>query len=517
VSITRFHFEDEPHQPARPLRKRATAMPFPLDYLPDIVLDAVLEAIEITQAPPALVGSSALAAISGCSQHLVSVRRDAHLYGPIGLFILIVARSGERKSTVDKLFTKAIREWEVEQLETVRPLLVEYAAALKNWEAVDAGLRDAQRKAAKEGQPDPAIEAAMVEHESQKPQRPRVLALMRGDDTPEAFAAALEEQRVVFCVSSEAGLVFGSPGMSADAIMRNLAQYNTAWDGARIQRARTTGQNVDVEGMRVTICWQAQPDVLSAFIERSGNLAKGMGFSARFLMCEPISTQGDRPYAAPPEATPGLDKFQARVKELLNIPRQFVDGALHTEAIEFSPDAREIWTWFHDKIEAELGENCRYYAIQEFASKAAEHAARLAACLAVFAYRTPVIEVEAAHAGAAIAQWFLDENLRIHDHTLVSQAVLDAERLERRIAEILVKQGRPWMSVGELLQNGPGSSLRKKEGRDAALDVLEEFGRAKRFNDGKRKLVGLPLDVYLEWCDEFGIKIQAHLLRGKDK
>jgi hypothetical protein len=512
MTVDRFFFEDEPRHPARPLRTPSSAAPFPLDYLPDIVWEAIKEAEELTQAPVPLIACSALAAMSASAQHLVSVRRNEHLIGPAGTFYLIVAPSGERKTTVDKLFTAAIRAWEVTQREEMRTVLSEYSAALKNWEAVDAGLRDAQRKAAKDAQPDPELAAAIAEHEMEKPQRPCIPSLMRGDDTPEAFAAALAEQLVAYCVSSEAGLQFGSPGMSADAVMRNLAQYNTAWDGGRIQRARTTGQNVDVEGMRVSICWQAQPEVLASFSERSGALAKGIGFFGRFLMCEPVSTQGSRIYSAPPESTPGLDRFNDRVMQMLSIPRNIESGKLITAAVGFTPSASEIWISFLNEVEQESGKEGRYFPIQAFASKAAEHAARIACCLAVFAERTAEIETSSASAAVAIVRWFLEENLRIHSHTLVPQSLLDAERLERRIAELLILQGRPqpWLHVGELLQN---SALRDKQARDTALDVLEEFHRAKRFSEGKKKLVGLPLEVYLEWCDVFGVQVQAHLLR----
>lgn len=94
----------------------ATAMaPYPLDALPGIVSAAVTEYLAYGQQPPALVASSALAAVALSAQGLANVARDPQLIGPLSLNFLIVAQSGERKSAADKVFTAALAQWEREQ------------------------------------------------------------------------------------------------------------------------------------------------------------------------------------------------------------------------------------------------------------------------------------------------------------------------------------------------------------------------------------------------------------------
>lgn len=64
------------------------------------------------EAPAALIASSALAAASLATQTEFNVERDVGLDGPISLYFITIAESGERKSAVDRLFFKAAREFE---------------------------------------------------------------------------------------------------------------------------------------------------------------------------------------------------------------------------------------------------------------------------------------------------------------------------------------------------------------------------------------------------------------------
>lgn len=86
--------------------------PFPLDALPPTLQAAVKEVMLAVEAPAALIASSALAAASLATQTEFNVERDVGLDGPISLYFITIAESGERKSAVDRLFFKAAREFE---------------------------------------------------------------------------------------------------------------------------------------------------------------------------------------------------------------------------------------------------------------------------------------------------------------------------------------------------------------------------------------------------------------------
>ncbi|MER2601378.1 MAG: PriCT-2 domain-containing protein, partial [Candidatus Competibacter phosphatis] len=87
----------EPHL----LAAKIEPEPYPLDALPDTIRAAVEEVAGFVKAPAALVASSALAALSLACQAHIDAKRAEKLHGPVGLFLLTIADSGERKSTCD--------------------------------------------------------------------------------------------------------------------------------------------------------------------------------------------------------------------------------------------------------------------------------------------------------------------------------------------------------------------------------------------------------------------------------
>ncbi|HAW6162564.1 TPA: DUF3987 domain-containing protein, partial [Escherichia coli] len=86
---------------------------FPLSSLPPLIRDAVIEAQQITQAPLGLVAASALGAVSLVCQNLIDVCRLNTLRGPVSLFLLTLAESGERKTAVDKLLMEPLYQQEM--------------------------------------------------------------------------------------------------------------------------------------------------------------------------------------------------------------------------------------------------------------------------------------------------------------------------------------------------------------------------------------------------------------------
>lgn len=85
---------------------------FPVWSLTPKLRMAVDEAIRVTQAPPALIASSALAAAALAVQAKYDVRRYNGLVSPTSLYFITFAESGERKTTVDNLFFEPFHQLE---------------------------------------------------------------------------------------------------------------------------------------------------------------------------------------------------------------------------------------------------------------------------------------------------------------------------------------------------------------------------------------------------------------------
>jgi len=340
----------------QPLRARIASEPYPLDALPAGIQAAVREVAGFVQAPLALVASSALAALSLAAQARADVKRAERLQGPAGLFMLTIADSGERKTTCDSFFTTTVREYEAEQAELSKPAVKNYEAAMAAWAAEREGILSAIKDAGKKRRPADKQRADLAELERDKPEPPRVPRLIYGDATPEALTWGLAKHwPSAGIVSSEAASIFGSHGMGRESIMRSLGILNTLWDGVSQRFDRRTSDSFTVRGARLTVALQVQEATLNDFFGRSGALARGSGFLARFLVAWPESTQGQRLFTEAPAAWPALAAFHRRLAAILAEPVQLDDdGGLTPPVLAFTPEARRDWIAFHDAIETDL-------------------------------------------------------------------------------------------------------------------------------------------------------------------
>ncbi|MBL8448575.1 MAG: DUF3987 domain-containing protein [Dechloromonas sp.] len=483
-----------------PLRAEIEALPYPLEVLPPLIRDAIAEVEQFIQAPTALIAASALSAVSATVQGLVSVERGASLRGPASLFFLTLAVSGERKSSADKYFTRAIHEWEAQQAEAAKPALAAYRAASTEWQCTEEGYKQAIKQSAKGGMPDKYVAEQLKQLELDRPLEPRIPTILRMDDTPEALGVALTRWPVAAVLSNEAGIIFGAHGMNPESVMRNMAGLNVCWDGGHLRRDRTSTQSINVEGMRVTMGLMVQPDTLQSFLSRQGALARGIGFLARFLVAHPDSTQGTRFYREQTPGEPALSAFNARAKQLLDIRAQVdAEGRLETTYLPLSPEAKEIWIQFHDVVEEELGRGREYYDVQDVASKAADNAARLAACLHAFCDHTHSISSigkESMEAGTKLMRWYLHEALRFCRQLAVPDSLRKAERLEEWLVMKLYS-GMTLVPTREVKQFAP-SELRGAAGAEA-FAVLEDHNRAKLITQGQKKFYCLNPEVANEY------------------
>ncbi|OWK29244.1 YfjI family protein [Sphingomonas dokdonensis] len=490
----------------RPLTEERVSAPYPLDALPPLVREAIQEVAGYVQAPIALIAASALTAISTAVQTRYSVRRDAALTGPATLYLLTVAESGERKSTVDKLFTGPIRDWEAEQKAAFRKKYTKYKSEMDDWTRRDKELRKNIEEGLITAQLGTEFDPRTL-HALAMPQEPQMVRILRGDDTPEALAAALERYPIASIISAEAGTIFGSHGMKPEAVMQNLALANSMWDGGPIQKGRIGTGELQVECMRVTMGLQVQPAVLDSFVQKTGGLAKGIGYFARFLFSRPHSTQGTRLYVKPPAFRPALGAFCQRMTTLLAVEAVYDElDRLDAEYLAFDVNAQRIWEHFYDEVEEQLRGDEAYAGIRDVASKAADNAARLACCLHTFAGDpATAIGRESMLAACDLMTWYLDEAVSFARSADAAPEVADAQLLEewlvREVTTRFKAGDSPVVAVNEVRRKGPNRLREAKSKRlDDALELLQDHHRVlvTRRQGSKGLDITLRAEVYQE-------------------
>ncbi|MDF2578239.1 MAG: hypothetical protein K0S74_1723 [Chlamydiales bacterium] len=327
----------------QPLIVQLDRQPYPVDALPMIIQSAVREVYEFVKAPLPLVACSALSALSLAAQAHINVKRANRLIGPVSLFFLCIGISGERKSSCDSYFTKAINQYDIKRAEIAKPILKEYEAAKLTWEAKRSGLLEAIKKAEKESEDTLIWETKLLELEKDEPICPRVPKLKLGDETSENLAWRLAHKWPSGgIISSEAGIIFGAHSMGKDSMMRNLSLMNILWDGGDFNVGRRTSESFTLHGARLSVGLLIQEDTLRTFLSKADGLPRGTGFLARFLLAWPESTIGSRIYTEAPEQWNALDAFNSRIEEILNIPLPIQeDGSLKPKELGFSLEAKD--------------------------------------------------------------------------------------------------------------------------------------------------------------------------------
>lgn len=478
---------------SEPLTDQHTAFPYPVDALPTLLREAVLEVHEFVQAPQALVAASALASLSLAAQGLVNVRRDAQLVGPVSVYLLSVADSGERKSTCDAIFSRPLREWELERREAMASEVAAAEAATAAFEAKKAGLLGAIKVQRRKGKDAEEAEQQLRSLVADQPRAALLPRLLYSDATPEALAFSLANGWPSAAVlSAEAGAVFGSHGMGQDTILRNLALLNVLWDGGSIAIDRRSKPSFQLRGRRLTFGLMVQPEALRGFLERAGTLPRGTGFLARFLVAWPQSTQGRRHYKAAPSVLPAVERYSRRIRALLDEPLITNEHtSLAPTIIELTPPAQAEWICLHDCIEDELNATGEFRDIRDVASKAAENVARLAALFHVLEHGlVSPVDTPSIAAASAIVTWHLGEARRLLGALETSPVFAAAVRLDEWLRQEAQSSQVTRIATRRIFQFGP-RSIRDSTVFKASIALLAERARARIEIDGRRRYVSI--------------------------
>ncbi|GAB7260032.1 hypothetical protein DaDZ19_16990 [Dickeya ananatis] len=230
--------------------------PFPLHVFPPIIRNAVYEVEQHTQAPQALIAASVLGVISLACQNRIDVCRLNNLCGPVSLFVLTLAESGERKSTVDKLLMKPLYQLEEEWFEKYTQDLIiwrnEETAFNVEKKAMMSKLKSDIRRNKDHSTANERLKALLAA----SPKAPVRFRHIFNDATPAAIKDYLSGcWRSIGLMSDEAGTIFNGYALN------ELPFINKMWDGAMFSVERKSEPDKLIKDARMTLALMVQPDV----------------------------------------------------------------------------------------------------------------------------------------------------------------------------------------------------------------------------------------------------------------
>lgn len=459
-------------------------IPFP-HALPSPNLNAVLRGvIDNTGVPIDLAAVATLAATSIAAQDRFDVEGPVRSVVPLAIFGLVVAASNERKSTVMKLVLKSVNHFEQQGLTAFEANQSEHRAAHAIWKAKRAGAERAIVKAVERGNDSSTLESAFAELVASEPQLPRPPRLLFENVTVEALLDAMGSgSPSAGLISAEGSNFFGG------SIGSLLAPLCSLWSGDPLRVDRVTKPPVVLTGdQRLTGCIMTQPEPLQEFMKKHGAKAEGLGFTARFLVCQPVSKQGFRPVYDGPVHSPGLENFDTLVANLLAMPRK-PRATLHLSA-----PARQRMYNFTVWCESMSHPASIFADIRSAVGKSPEQAARLAGLLHIIEGGSADTQISEMTMASAIdlAVWFLKEFKRMFGLSAVPQCTEDTNALDTWFCSY--SQNHPGVKEVKrnlVSQSGPPVFRGDSNRRNAALEAMRANGRIYFLTRGKTQYVQL--------------------------
>lgn len=298
-----------------------------------------------------------------------------------------------------------------------------------------------------------------------------------------------------------------------------MSSLDKLWEGKAIDVVgRTARESFFIEDPRLTMSLMVQPIVFDRFLERKGELAKGIGFMSHVLLSRPDTPYGKRTVdTSVPRLTEWTELFNNRVRALLSHGHSDIAlRSLGRKTLYFSQTAQQAWERDFNEMERATADDGKLVNEREFVNRYGEHVARLAALFHFFergkldgASRTDDAterEIPEATVISAIrvVEWYLGEFKRVFNPEVAMREMARyvLKRLKQMLDEKNGGQLLEPLGVGlnhpncrvpyhELRARCSRYGLKKTEKFDQVVRWLEECGNvAIREKDARQAGVG---------------------------
>ncbi|WP_461238152.1 YfjI family protein [Klebsiella michiganensis] len=394
------------------------------------------------------------------------------------LYLLLLARSGSRKSTVFKLLMEPIYRLENELKDDF--LLKEklYELEIASWEVEFKEYKKQYSKSIRQINGESEARKKQEECYLRKPVIPIRKYLTKNDSTSEGLRKILAQGSPSLMLGSdEAGGPFDSN------LFRNTPVLNSLWGEGRIADSRASRDSYDVDDARLTMLLMMQPGLFDDFLEKQGEKARNSGFLARL---SPVDMEQIPELICIPDAGTwaderGLEEFFSIVTKHLQDGMRRREKNEERTCIIFSSEAQIVWSLQSRQIQEKIKKGGELHHYDDFSARFMEHASRIAAVMQMFITPdSPVITKETLTLSFKITEFFINHLIAKVDST---RKPTRAEKLTWYLEDNLVSNGSYDFKRNDLIKKGP-YSVRNSENLMPTLEQLESEGVVQLFERG---------------------------------
>jgi hypothetical protein len=446
--------------------------PFPVDLLPDVVREYVVEQAEAIGVDVAMIAPAVLATLGGAIGTTRAVVVKSGWSEFPALWVAVVCESGAAKSPSIRAATQGIVKRQEREFHRHQKESAAYEAAMLAHKLESKRLKD------EEGKPPP-----------EEPQKPRLRSIFTNDATVEALARLLKDNpRGMVLIQDELVAFFGRmdayrPGAKGADKEAYLSMYSSST--LRVDR-KLDGVTF-IPRPFLSIVGAATPEALRGRLSGDGNSENGL--AARFLIVNPPR---DLRLWSDAEVSPAVAQaFDKLVNELLDLVGELqVDFTEKPVYMGVNAQAQKVWrSWFN----AHNGEAVALRGpLAASWSKLEAVCVRLALIMALA--ENPdcgTVNSEAVERAIGITEWFKSELIRWYDAQKESRQESELHRLA-----LWVKFRGGEVTGRELMRTGPKPRAKTAQEAEDRLNVLAQAGLG-RWRLEKSPAGGSPTHVFV--------------------
>ena len=391
------------------------------------------------QVPEAMAGSVLLATTAALAQPFLNICATERGKGmPISLYMLIIAESGERKSsTIDAV------------VDCFRPVL-------------------------------------------RRAEDQRSMMLFNDPSIDGVIASLVYRCVSQFLLAPEGASLLGSHAMNKDSLPRFAGTMASLYSGEALSRVRVKEQ-IYAEDRRLSMLVSAQPQVSLGFLSNPMVMQQGLG--NRFLYCWPESRMGSRKLMRTAlHEHVEYQQLASRLEELATHPWEIDEhsGGVKPTTIHLSSGAWEQWESLFNTIESELCPGGNFVNHAGYVNRFAEQVLRISAVLAALENpQVSVVSEDVMTHAIELGTYYLDTALHIFEAAPANVDEQDANSLLNWMRNKSRELNLPAIPARTIYKDGPRCarpSKRTKELLDILItrgDVIK-YDSPVRYGDGKR-------------------------------
>jgi len=447
------------------------ARAFPIAALPRVLREAALHVSKSKRISTTTTGMTVSGVASFVAMNLARFKmpgknggtRTASIYS-----VIITPWMAEECRAIDP-FMSVIQTHDKAAIQLHLLAMKQFKLAHADWKDDRKDLRTLKKKLRRDGGSWQRIQADLEEHDKTEPIEPIEKRLLFSDITSSRFIGQLDG------IGRSLGLVSDGADFVLENLPRLCGYLNLGFDGHQIELDRAKGKSLIAYDPRITVLLSVKNDLINRFDGSYGSRMRSTEYWGRNLFGTAFKISDEQYLADVNVSQDALDVFLERTYELIaELERRRHEGITELDEVELDDEATECWNAF--AMEMNSGMSCDDHVghlvdISDFASRAAEHAGRLATVWTVIIGEKK-ISIETIQGAIDVIRFHLGEfQDRYSLFRAVPNLMLQAHDLDKFLSRIWQAGHRDVPK--SFIERNAKSDLRNVTDLDAALKLLK--------------------------------------------